>query len=586
MLTTIALALLAQQPPVGWRNSAYLTPTATPKSALQPPPPATSTTLAAAAQTAASVFSFSSGACLRPCGSKICLIYFNKKSCSQSADEFGCDCTRCCLDQLPVSAISSVVPSPPPPRPPPPAAPVPAAQLACAQECGPATTCADWFIELPCARIQKMLRCYCDPCCLQAIPTELPQPQPTPKPQPKPQPQPQPQLAQAVPAPAAATRAGGSGLPLGWKAPSSGGRSNGHQGACADANGGAGSYREVWGLTEELQCRERCYMDTGCQAYEWAMLATYTRCEIHQDPVHNTFPLPGYVCVVKDKSSAGAALPASIATSIAMSTATPGFLAVASAPAAAPGSTSASASSTPLRTSPALVGKKPAGCCVNSPCIGLVAPGASFTTCVDLAFSDLRGIDLTGANMMNVDLSGSWLDGAMLRAADLSDSIAYRASFVGADLSEAKMNGIDLSESDFRGALLPHADLTGASFSLTNFERATMTNAMLPEAVLSQTIFRQADMSGVDLQKCDATAADFSGANLAGADASTAVFRNANLKHCKIDHAVFAQADVSGADFTGSTGFATADFSWVIGAPKGITRQTVPGFGLQTALSG
>ena len=63
------------------------------------------------------------------------------------------------------------------------------------------------------------------------------------------------------------------------------------------------------------------------------------------------------------------------------------------------------------------------------------------------------GVDLTGANLNNADLSEADLVGVNLSEADLSE----------ADLSEANLSRANLSKADLRDALLRTANLDGAS---------------------------------------------------------------------------------------------------------------------------
>jgi len=75
---------------------------------------------------------------------------------------------------------------------------------------------------------------------------------------------------------------------------------------------------------------------------------------------------------------------------------------------------------------------------------------------------DLRGADLSGADLREADLRGADLSGADLSEADLREADLSGADLSGADLSEADLRGADLSGADLRGAYLREADLSGA----------------------------------------------------------------------------------------------------------------------------
>jgi hypothetical protein len=68
------------------------------------------------------------------------------------------------------------------------------------------------------------------------------------------------------------------------------------------------------------------------------------------------------------------------------------------------------------------------------------------------ARGNLRGADLSGADLSGADLSGANLSGADLSRADLS----------GADLREADLSGANLREANLYGANLSRAYLSGA----------------------------------------------------------------------------------------------------------------------------
>ncbi len=81
------------------------------------------------------------------------------------------------------------------------------------------------------------------------------------------------------------------------------------------------------------------------------------------------------------------------------------------------------------------------------------------------ADADLRGADLSGANLSDAYLRGADLSGANLRGADLS-----YADLRGANLSDADLRGADLSYANLHGA-----DLRGANLSDANLSGANLT---------------------------------------------------------------------------------------------------------------
>ena len=86
--------------------------------------------------------------------------------------------------------------------------------------------------------------------------------------------------------------------------------------------------------------------------------------------------------------------------------------------------------------------------------------------------ADLRGADLSDADLSDADLRGADLSDADLRDADLRGADLSDADLRGADLRGADLRGADLRGADLRGADLSDADLRGAAiyYSDGNFD--------------------------------------------------------------------------------------------------------------------
>jgi hypothetical protein len=84
--------------------------------------------------------------------------------------------------------------------------------------------------------------------------------------------------------------------------------------------------------------------------------------------------------------------------------------------------------------------------------------------------------------------------------------------FNGADLRGANLSGADLDDSNFRGANLEGANLSNASFFCTNFRGANLEGANL-----SNANFEGADLTDANFEGADLTDTNFSNANLEGA---------------------------------------------------------------------
>ena len=139
-------------------------------------------------------------------------------------------------------------------------------------------------------------------------------------------------------------------------------------------------------------------------------------------------------------------------------------------------------------------------------------------------------INSCGVKGVRADLRGANLSGA-----DLS----------GADLRGANLNGADLSGADLRGANLSYANLLGASlndvnlwyvnFRHANLESVNLKGANLSDANLRGTNLWSADLSNANLRYADLRCANLSDANLSGANLWHTDLWNSNFNGAKID---------------------------------------------------
>src|SRR6266436_2236496 len=135
---------------------------------------------------------------------------------------------------------------------------------------------------------------------------------------------------------------------------------------------------------------------------------------------------------------------------------------------------------------------------------------------------DLRGADLSGANLIAAYLNEADLSRAILSEADLSGAYLDEATVGGAYLrgsllGGAYLHGADLFGADLHGADLSGADLFGADLHKANLVGAGLHGANLVVADLSGADLNGADLSGADLSEADLNEADLSEAYLNGA---------------------------------------------------------------------
>ena len=110
------------------------------------------------------------------------------------------------------------------------------------------------------------------------------------------------------------------------------------------------------------------------------------------------------------------------------------------------------------------------------------------------------------------------------------------ANLRGADLSGANLYGANLREANLYGANLYGANLRGANLREANLRGANLSGANLYRANLREANLRGANLSGANLLGADLRGANLSGANLLGADLS-----GANLYEAKNGDLVKAQ---------------------------------------------
>jgi len=165
----------------------------------------------------------------------------------------------------------------------------------------------------------------------------------------------------------------------------------------------------------------------------------------------------------------------------------------------------------------------------------------------DLGFLNLRGarlagIDLTGSLLEETDLAEADLTGAVLRDCSVQQCRLTRATLRGADLSGLIPTETDLSGADFTDAvmtqvLLPQAELDGCS----------LAGAILDDAVLAQANLADTDLSGARAERAIMFGADLSRASLDHAELSRAVFMDAKLEDASLFRADLRRAALSGA---------------------------------------
>lgn len=135
---------------------------------------------------------------------------------------------------------------------------------------------------------------------------------------------------------------------------------------------------------------------------------------------------------------------------------------------------------------------------------------------IDLSGADIRNVQADGISLSRANLEHSNLNGVNLFRADLSKANLSNASLMGANLREAKLQQANLYNSNLRNANLLHTDLS----------KATLRKADLGYAVL--------------------TSADLSLSNLLSVNLTACLLKNTDLKDAIVGFTVFGNVDLKG----------------------------------------
>ncbi len=190
---------------------------------------------------------------------------------------------------------------------------------------------------------------------------------------------------------------------------------------------------------------------------------------------------------------------------------------------------------------------------------------------MNLSGTNLSGVDLSEANLSVTNLSGANLSDANLSRARLNVARLSGANLSRANLTQANLNVTNLIRADLRKANLNHvslirAELIRAELSGANLTAANLNNADLREAALRQTKLIRASLSEADLRGAFLTAANLEQANLNGADLSRSDLSDSNLRESELRQTNLSRANLNGADLSGANlrwaDLSGADLRW------------------------
>ncbi len=153
---------------------------------------------------------------------------------------------------------------------------------------------------------------------------------------------------------------------------------------------------------------------------------------------------------------------------------------------------------------------------------------------------------------LQINLQGSWLNGANLWRAHLEKAILTRVNLQGATLVEARLQGAILTggylqKADLREARLQGASLDRAYLQEANLSKVGLQGATLIEARLQGITLKWAYSQGAIFYRAYLQKADLSGARLQGAILYFANLQCANMKDTGLQGAILSGAQLQGA---------------------------------------
>ncbi len=131
-----------------------------------------------------------------------------------------------------------------------------------------------------------------------------------------------------------------------------------------------------------------------------------------------------------------------------------------------------------------------------------------------LAEQHAKGVSLTSARLIDVDLSGSSLErldltDLVLRGCNLANARAPGVSAFRVLIERSRLTGVQLTEGLLRDVIVRECRVDLATFGFSHLERVSFE-----DCVLTQSDFLDGQLESVRFHRCDLTGADFRGARL------------------------------------------------------------------------
>ncbi len=158
---------------------------------------------------------------------------------------------------------------------------------------------------------------------------------------------------------------------------------------------------------------------------------------------------------------------------------------------------------------------------------------------------DLRKANFSNANLIRADLRGACLRGAIMLNANLMEADLREGSYATFDpekgLTFTSDNAVwkeGTGGVDMRGANLGSVKLSGAVAINSNFEDANLSKSVITHGNLSGANLTGANLAGADLSQCELKNVTLRGANLAGTMMDFSNLENVDMEGALTDKAV------------------------------------------------
>ena len=201
-------------------------------------------------------------------------------------------------------------------------------------------------------------------------------------------------------------------------------------------------------------------------------------------------------------------------------------------------------------------------------------------TNANLTNANLRGVnfsgtDLTGADLSGADLTGANLTRAILKNAKLQKS-GIPAIFVAVNLTDS-----NLESTEAYGVNFSKSNIVNSNFTLSKLDNAKFTDCIMQGVRFSSASLQSANFSNVDLRKVSFKGVYGNMVILDGANLSFLDLSFTNLENSKLHGTNLTGANIEGTRFAGADA-SDVNFDLVKGAPLSLPSGWFFGGGIVT----